>query len=60
MEITQRFSFLSGSDYKAKSILASELKMNQSEGSDGIFVFLNNNVQDLKQNFVFVHKITGH
>ncbi|MFQ7479230.1 MAG: hypothetical protein ACLRLZ_02535 [Parasutterella excrementihominis] len=34
--------------------------MNQSEGSDGIFVFLNNNVQDLKQSFVFVPKITGH
>ena len=52
--------FIGESDYKAKSILASELKMNQSEGSDGIFVFLNNNVQDLKQNFVFVPKITGH
>ena len=52
--------FIGESDYKAKSILASEMKMNQSEGSDGIFVFLNNNVQDLKQNFVFVPKITGH
>ena len=52
--------FIGESDYKAKSILASELKMNQSEGSDGIFVFLNNKVQDLKQNFVFVPKITGH
>ncbi|WP_157645848.1 hypothetical protein, partial [Parasutterella excrementihominis] len=44
--------FIGESDYKAKSILASELKMNQSEGSDGIFVFLNNNVQDLKQNLM--------
>lgn len=52
--------FIGESDYKAKSILASEMKMNQSEGSDGIFVFLNNNVQDLKQSFVFVPKITGH
>lgn len=52
--------FIGESDYKAKSILASELKMNQSEGSDGVSVYLNNNAVDLKQAFVLVPKITGH
>ena len=52
--------FIGESDYKAKSVLASELKMNQSEGSDGVSVYLNNNAVDLKQAFVLVPKITGH
>lgn len=52
--------FIGESDYKAKSVLASELKMNQREGSDGVSVYLNNNAEDLKQAFVLVPKITGH
>lgn len=52
--------FIGDSVSSPTTILASELKLNQTEGSDQVFVFLNNSAQNLRKAFTLTPKITGH
>lgn len=52
--------FIGDSVSSPTTILASELKLNQTEDSDQVFVFLNNSAQNLRKAFTLAPRITGH